>query len=132
MARENARLLGVEPRFSVMVGDWGGALSPGFDLIVSNPPYIGESERNDLSVDVRDHDPAIALFAGETGLAAYRQLIPQIASLLAPGGWTALEIGTAQAPAVRRLMQNAHFSAVAVRKDMAGHDRVVIAQKAAT
>lgn len=131
-ARENARFLGVGDRFCAFVGDWGSALAPGFDLIVSNPPYIGETEREALAVDVRDHDPARALFAGPDGMDAYARLVPELAALLVPGGWAALEIGAAQGQAVLARMEQAGFCALTVRADMAGHDRVVIGRRAET
>ncbi|MGE0230848.1 MAG: peptide chain release factor N(5)-glutamine methyltransferase [Flavobacteriaceae bacterium] len=129
-ARENARRLGVEGRFWGVVGDWGAALSPGFDLIVSNPPYIAESERDSLAAEVRDHDPAAALFAGPDGLDAYERLLPQVADLLTPGGWAVLEIGSTQASTLSDMMAGAGFMMVGARRDIAGCDRVVIGRKA--
>jgi len=74
--------------------------SPLFDLIVSNPPYIGRHEAASLAREVRDHEPAIALFGGEEGYELYADLITQSAPNLKPGGILVLELGHDSRPAV--------------------------------
>lgn len=128
-ACRNARNLGVRQRFLPVAGDWASALSGRFDMIVSNPPYIGQRECAALPAEVREHDPAIALFAGEDGLDAYRKLVPQSLALLRPGGWLAVETGHVQGGAVAMLMRAAGYADPAIRTDLGGRDRVVIGRK---
>jgi release factor glutamine methyltransferase len=100
-----------------------------FDIIVSNPPYVPESDRDSLSIEVRDHEPALALFAGDDGLGIYRRLIPQAFAALAPGGFLALEIGFGQQPAVDSLLVEAGFSDIQFTLDLQGIPRVAVAQR---
>jgi len=85
------------------------AFSPGephFDAIVSNPPYVASADRDTLHPQVRDHEPASALFAGPTGLDIYRRLIPQARAALKPNGLLALEIGHDQCDAIAELLSD--------------------------
>ena len=92
IARGNARRLAALVDF--VACDLGSALCDHtFDMIVSNPPYIAETDRATLQREVRDHEPALALFAGAEGLAVYARLIPEAARLLKPGGQLILELG---------------------------------------
>ena len=94
IAQQNARALGA--RVDFVACDLGAAFADGsFDLVVSNPPYIAGRDRASLQPEVRDHEPALALFGGEDGLAIYRRLIPEAARLLRPGGWLMMELGDA-------------------------------------
>ena len=94
-----------------------------FDLIVSNPPYVEETA--DLDPQVRDFEPASALFAGPEGLDDYRILIPQLRALMRPGAVAILEIGAKQAAAVSALAQAAGFTAE-LRRDLAGRARALL------
>jgi release factor glutamine methyltransferase len=123
IARANAERLGLACRASFSLGDWGEGLAGPFDLILCNPPYVETGA--DLPRDVRDWEPASALFAGADGLDDYRRLAPAIARLLAPDGLACVEIGAAQASAAGPLFAAQGFS-VAVRKDLAGHDRCLV------
>ncbi|SDA36756.1 release factor glutamine methyltransferase [Sphingomonas sp. NFR15] len=123
-ARRNAQGLGMADRADFRLGDWAAGIGGTFDLILANPPYIGT--REPLPREVRDHEPGTALFAGEDGLDDYRAIVPQLAPLLAPGGAAILEIGATQADAVSELLAAAGF-AVALRRDLAGHARALIA-----
>ncbi|MDF0490620.1 peptide chain release factor N(5)-glutamine methyltransferase [Sphingomonas sp. H39-1-10] len=123
-ARRNALGLGMADRVDFRLGDWAAGVDGTFDLILANPPYIGTHEP--LPREVRDHEPGAALFAGEDGLDDYRVIVPQLAPLLAPGGAAILEIGATQADAVSELLVAAGF-AVALRRDLAGHARALIA-----
>lgn len=99
-----------------------------FDVVVSNPPYIGESERGALDAGVRDWEPAQALFSGETGLDVIRELVAGAPEVLRAGGLLALEIGWKQADAVAELVRAVDgFSEPAVRRDLEGRDRIVTA-----
>jgi len=129
-ARDNARVNGVADRAHFVAGDLAGALMPGgFDLIVSNPPYIASGVIETLSIEVRAHDPRLALDGGRDGLDCYRRLIPQAFSALKPGGRCAVEIGFDQGLAVRALMEASGFMGVVITEDLGGRDRVVSGQR---
>jgi release factor glutamine methyltransferase len=100
-----------------------------FDLIVSNPPYIGRREAPSLPREVRDHEPHAALFAGEEGYELYAPLIAQAAKLLKPGGILVLELGHNSLPAVQPLLDAANWTNVAVTNDLAGIPRVLAAER---
>ncbi len=97
VARDNAAQLGLAARLALLRGDWTAGLDgDGFDLVVSNPPYIASAEIETLAPEVRDFDPRVALDGGPDGLEAYRVLAPQILRVLKPGGRFAVEIGFTQ------------------------------------
>lgn len=123
-AQDNAIDLGMEDRARFELGDWAAELKGRFDLVLANPPYIGTDER--LPREVREHEPGVALYAGADGLDAYRIIAPQLPPLLVPGGAAILEIGATQAPAVTALLAAQGF-AVALRRDLAGHPRALVA-----
>ena len=104
-----------------------------FDLIVSNPPYVATSDAPSLQREVRDHEPASALFGGPTGVEIYTRLIGQAASLLRPRGILVLELGYGAADAVRRMfhVQQAWANA-SVTNDLAGIPRVIAAERTAS
>jgi release factor glutamine methyltransferase len=104
--------------------------SPLFDLIVSNPPYIARGEAATLAKEVRDHEPAIALFGGEEGYEFYADLITQSASHLKPGGILVLELGHDSLPAVQPLLDKPTWTAIGVTNDLATIPRVIAAEKA--
>ncbi len=100
-----------------------------FDLIASNPPYIGHREAPMLPREVRDHEPASALFGGEEGYELYAGLIAQAATHLKPGGILVLELGHDSLPAVRPLLEGSDWTDVGVTNDLAGIPRVIAAEK---
>jgi release factor glutamine methyltransferase len=102
---------------------------PIFDLIVSNPPYLAEGERQGMQREVAEHEPHLALFAGEDGLAVIRRLIEQAAPRLRPGGHLCLEIGFRQGAAVAELATQAGLLPEPIVCDLARLDRVLIARK---
>jgi len=130
MARANAARNGVAERVRFIAGD---LLAPvarkQFDLIVSNPPYVAESDRDSLSVEVRDFEPAQALFAGADGLAVYRRLIPAAFEALFHQRFLALEIGFGQEAAVLDLLAGAGFTGIEFTKDLQGISRVAVARR---
>ncbi|MBL8587805.1 MAG: HemK family protein methyltransferase, partial [Methylobacteriaceae bacterium] len=128
LARDNLRRNGLADRAAVLVGDWDAALAGGFDLVVSNPPYIPAGDIAGLAPEVRLHDPRLALDGGPDGLDAYRRLAPAAARLLAPGGLVLFEVGAGQAPAVAALLAAAGLSPAAPARDLAGRERVAIAR----
>jgi release factor glutamine methyltransferase len=101
-----------------------------FDLVVSNPPYIGRREEPTLAREVRDHEPEIALFGGEEGYELYGELIAQAASNLKPGGLLVLELGHDSLPAVQPLLDAASWTRVGITNDLAGIPRVIATEKA--
>ncbi|MCA1244149.1 peptide chain release factor N(5)-glutamine methyltransferase [Stappia stellulata] len=124
-ARENALRNGVGDRFHAVYGDFADALAPGFDLLVSNPPYIAVEETATLSREVRLFDPPLALFAEDNGLAAYRRIAAEAARLLVCGGAVMVEIGATQASSVCRILEAGGLEETAVFQDLGGRDRVV-------
>jgi release factor glutamine methyltransferase len=100
-----------------------------FDLIASNPPYIGKNEAVTLPREVREHEPATALFGGEEGYEFYANLIAQCAARLKPGGILVLELGYNSLPAVQPLLDAANWNNVGITNDLAGIPRVIAAEK---
>jgi len=126
VARGNADRLGLGDRVEFRRSDWGSEISEAFDLVLCNPPYIAESERESLAPEVARHDPRGALFAGADGLDAYRVILPELPRLLAPGGFALFEIGATQAPAVSEIARAAGLDVVEIIQDLAGRDRCVV------
>jgi release factor glutamine methyltransferase len=100
-----------------------------FDIIVANLPYIGTDERASLAADVRDHEPALALFAGADGLDAIQRLVADAGRIVGTPSFMALEIGTSQGAAVRALLEAAGWNDLRVQRDLAGHARVVTGRR---
>jgi release factor glutamine methyltransferase len=119
----SARVVGSEP----ISGD--EADLPLFDVIASNPPYIGRREAESLPREVREHEPEIALYGGEEGYEFYAALISQAAQHLKPGGILVLELGYNSLPAVQPLLEPTDWSNVGVTNDLAGIPRVIAAEK---
>jgi release factor glutamine methyltransferase len=129
-ARGNAKALGLGDRSAFVACSYASALSGPFDLIVSNPPYIPSGEIPKLSIEVRAHDPHLALDGGNDGYDAYRALIPQAAERLAPGGALIVEAGQGQARNIETLMAAAALVVDRPPKaDLAGIPRAVSARK---
>jgi release factor glutamine methyltransferase len=129
-ARDNAAALGLADRASFVACSYAAALRGPFDLVVSNPPYIPSAEIPKLSIEVREHDPHLALDGGNDGYDAYRALIPQAAERLAPGGALIVEAGQGQARNIETLMAAAALVVDRPPKaDLAGIPRAVSARK---
>lgn len=110
-----------EARHGAPAPGWGA----GFDLIVSNPPYVPENE--ELETQVCDYEPHVALFAGPSGLEIYRRLIPQAWNALESGGWLLMEMGHGQRDALAGLLTG--WADVAFINDLQGIQRVACARK---
>ena len=123
MARENGRRLQVEA--SWIQSDLFEQISERFDLIVSNPPYIRTGVIEELQQEVRLHDPWIALDGKKDGLYFYRRIIAESTGYIRDNGALMFEIGHDQAEDVVRLMEEAGYTQIRVKKDLAGLDRVV-------
>jgi release factor glutamine methyltransferase len=130
VARANARALGVENRVEFVRTSLLPALDSPFDMIVSNPPYVRERDRASLAPDVRDFEPAQALFAGDDGLDVLRALVQAAAGALRPGGWLVTEMGDGQAAGVEELIKQTSGLVLGhVRPDLRGIARVVVATR---
>lgn len=122
IARANAARI-APGRALMQLGDWTAGLRETFDLILANPPYVESGAV--LEPQVADYEPAVALYAGEDGLDAYRRLIPQLPGVLAPGGIVCLEVGSTQADAVTTFADAAGLATKRTR-DLAGHERCLV------
>lgn len=128
MAKENAAQNDMSGKIRWVHSDLLTAvLEESFEAVVSNPPYIAEWERAGLATEVREHEPALALFSGPTGLEIYERLIPQARRVLVEGGWLILEIGSTQQAAIAELLEG--WRSVEFLPDLQGHLRVACAQK---
>jgi release factor glutamine methyltransferase len=131
VAKRNAQRHGFADRTSFIESNLLDKIPslPRFHLIVSNPPYIGRNEAPTLAREVRDHEPATALFGGEEGYELYADLIAQSAEHLEPGGILVLEFGHNSLPAVQPLFDTPQWTHVGVTNDLAGIPRVIAAEK---
>jgi release factor glutamine methyltransferase len=121
IARENAQNLKLETRCSLVTGNWADALKGSFDIVISNPPYIGFSEIIPLAVSV--YDPPQALYAEENGLAAYRQLVKLVEQISHPQARLFLEISAGQQAAVNHIFNRSPDQVI---QDLNGHDRCLV------
>jgi len=130
VARENATRNQLAGRIRFLQGD---LLSPvageHFEIIVSNPPYVPNTDRALIAVEVREHEPHVALFGGHDGLDIYRRLIPAAHAALVSGGFLAFEFGFSQKPDIELLLQNAGFQNIEFIHDLQGIPRVASAQR---
>ncbi|UWR05895.1 peptide chain release factor N(5)-glutamine methyltransferase [Ruegeria sp. B32] len=124
-ASANAVAHGVQDRAEIQRSDWFENIGGHFDLIVSNPPYIALDEMDDLSPEVREHEPRLALTDEADGLDAYRRIAAGAPDHLVPGGRLLVEIGPTQAQAVGALFDAAGLADIRVVPDLDGRDRVV-------
>jgi release factor glutamine methyltransferase len=130
IARQNAERNGVPGRIRFLRGDLLAPVAEEqFEMVVSNPPYVPAGDRASLAVEVREFEPALALFAGGDGLDIHRRLIPAAFSALIPGGFLALEIGYGQEQAVRTLLMKSGFEGIEFIPDLQKIPRVACAQR---
>jgi release factor glutamine methyltransferase len=128
VARANAARHDLTSRIEFHRADLLDGFSPAsFDFVVSNPPYVGESEEDSVQLEVRKFEPRNAVFAGPTGLEVIERLIPQAHTILRPGGWLIFEISGTIADRVRSLLSS--WDEVVIRNDLQGIARVAIATK---
>eukprot|EP00435_Cladocopium_sp_Y103_P078397 s1_g2136.t1 len=125
VARANAERLGLGDRSMFRVGNWGEGLTESFDLVISNPPYIPSADIDQLSLEVRSHDPMGALDGGADGLAAYREIAEEAARLLTPGGAAFWELGIGQSDDVAKIASHAGLKVSGIHSDLAGVPRVI-------
>ena len=132
LAMKNAKVNGVADRVTVLTGDLFSPVSTAarFDLVVSNPPYIAQSEIESLAPDVRDHEPRLALDGGADGMAFYRRITSSAGAFLNPNGWLIVEVGHTQAESVMDLIRlRTEFETPTTAKDAGGRSRVVMARR---
>ncbi len=130
VAEENAERLDLLDRCAMLCTSWFDGIEGEVDLIVSNPPYIAPDEMEDLSPEVYDYEPHMALTDAFDGLTAYRSICANAPRHLVRGGRLLVEIGPTQAEEVVALFKKNGFSEVHVIQDMDGRDRVVSGKKA--
>lgn len=124
VAKENAKRLGAQVEFCQ--GDLFEKIEGKYHLILSNPPYIPSKVIETLQEEVRIYEPRLALDGEEDGLSFYRRMVKEAGDYLHPGGWLLFEIGHDQGRQVADLMEENGYVQVAVKKDLAGLDRVVL------
>jgi len=135
VAAHNVEKYGLGERVQLLCGDLFEPLVPHldvtqWDLIVCNPPYVSAAEYEALAKNVKDYEPELALRAGDDGLDIYRRINAQIDQYLKPNGTLLLEIGYAQGPAVRELLEATElFAEIVVEKDTNNNDRIVTARR---
>jgi release factor glutamine methyltransferase len=128
VARANAARHQLESRIQFDEADLlAGVEANSFDFIVSNPPYVGESEEDQVQMEVRKFEPRDAVFAGPTGLEVIAGLIPQAHAALKPRGWLIMEISGTIAEEVKQLLRD--WNGVSIRPDLQSIPRVVRARK---
>jgi release factor glutamine methyltransferase len=128
LARANATLNDVADRIEFIESDWFGSLSGRFDLVVSNPPYVASSAVEGLAVEVRNHEPRVALDGGERGTEAIGAILSEVVGHLSPGGLVLLEIGDGQGTEVTRRMNDAGLYEVRIDRDLSGRERFASAR----
>ena len=130
IASANAKRLGFAERSKLRVSDWFSEVDTKFDVIVANAPYIPESARAGIAIDVSEYEPEIALFAGPDGTAAYDVIFSEVAEFLRPGGLFVIEYGTAEQGIALRAMLSRILTdtKVEVFRDLAGRERGAIVQ----
>jgi release factor glutamine methyltransferase len=132
IARQNAKRHAVEDRIEFVEEDLARPMPRApevFDLFVSNPPYIPRRDAATLAREVREHEPAIALYGGEEGYELYGHLIALAARQLKPGGIFVAELGHDSLSAVQPLLDSKDWTALGVTKDLAGIPRVIAAER---
>jgi release factor glutamine methyltransferase len=129
VARRNAARHSVADRTVFMQMNLLAPLAGKYDLIVSNPPYVGRNEKETLAREVRDHEPELALYGGEEGYEIYADLITQAARALKQAGILVLELGHNSLPAVQPLLDAPAWTNPGVTNDLAGIPRVIAAEK---
>ena len=135
VANENVKKHKLKNKITLLCGDLFDPVMPQldvekFDLIVCNPPYVSSAEYEKLDKNIKDYEPKIALFAGVDGLDIYRRIIEKADEFLKADAALMLEIGYAQGPAVRELLEKTDaFTEIKIEKDLHNNDRIAIAHK---
>jgi release factor glutamine methyltransferase len=129
IARENLAACDFAARSALLRGEWGEALAGGFELVVSNPPYIRFADVETLAPEVRDYDPRAALDGGPDGLSAYRAIAADLGRLCAPAGVGIVEIGFDQAESVAACFRQAGWTSISLRHDLENQPRALLLRR---
>ena len=131
VARRNAEKHGVTDRVTFLISDLLAEFpeTPLFDLVVSNPPYVSESEFANLPADVRNYEPKLALVAGDDAMSVIRNLVTQAVSRLREGGHLLIELSPMIAEQVAEMLRQQGWHDVRILRDMAGHERIAAARR---
>ncbi len=135
LAKENIQRHEVDDKVHLLHGDFFDVFCKcvekgRIDFIVSNPPYISESEWAELEPEVKDHEPWRALVGGKEGLSFYRRIVKDAIDWLKPGGHLVVEVGETQANSIIKLMQNGlHYCDMEIIKDLQGVERIISAKR---
>lgn len=129
MARANAARHRVSDRVTCREGDLLADVEGPLDLIVANPPYVARGTSPTMPREVAEHEPAIALYGGQNGLALIEPLLAQAHARVRTGGWLVMEFGAGQQHAVRRLAERAGWLIDGIPQDLQGHPRVLLARR---
>jgi release factor glutamine methyltransferase len=130
LAKENAQLAQLEGRVNFGQSDWFAAVTDQYDLIISNPPYLTESEVATADPEVKDFDPHSALIASENGLADLKIILTQAPKFLNQGGWVLCETGIDQHVVLAEISKQNSYKQYEGMSDMSGRPRFWKAQKA--
>lgn len=130
VAAQNVQRLGLAARGAISVGAWAVSAAAGFDLVVSNPPYITSADIPRLDPEVRLYDPLLALDGGDSGFDAYTALAREVGQVLAKGGAVCIEAGAGQAARITQIFAACGLKTVAVEADLGGHERCVTLRRA--
>lgn len=128
VARDNASRLGAAERVTFVQAPFAAGLRASVDVLVSNPPYVALRDRDMLQPDVRDHEPALALFGGPAGFDVIDALVTAARAALVPGGALVMEIGAGQRDEVAARLEAAGFHDITFTEDLAGYPRIVTAR----
>jgi release factor glutamine methyltransferase len=127
IAKQNGKNLGLHNRAKFYQGDWLNGIENTFDIIVTNPPYIADSQILLLERDVKDFEPHIALSGGLDGLVAYKKILKQCTKHLNIGGLLAVEIGVNQLSDIQIILANNKFKLISIHSDFGNIDRCILA-----
>jgi len=131
IARENAARHGVLDHIRFICGDFIECVArrPQFDFILSNPPYVAAANAASLPATVRDYEPRVALFGGESGMHAYHRIVPAAAERLLPGGYLLMEIGAGMSQMVADLVRKYPFAVESILEDLQSIPRCLVARR---
>ena len=127
ITRRNMRMLGLQARSEIRIGNWGETLNGSFDIIVSNPPYIRSQDINKLDISISKFEPRIALDGGKDGLKAYRILAKQFRGLLSDSGVVVVEFGCGQENAVTNIFRESGLKIKRIGYDLSAQKRCLLA-----